>query len=1029
MSIVDQSPPPAQPSDAPTGHRRRATVAGLFVFLFAFLLASVPARNPDVWAHLAAGRDLAHGKLPGTPDTPIEGRAASGWLFDLVSYAVHAVAGPTGLVVVKAVLVGVLAVVLLRLSRTGPGWLIPVFCTGLAVLAMATRVPLQPVTVSYLFLGLALWFLRPGAAGRKSAWPGWPLVVLFAAWANTDPWFVLGLGVVALTELGRALDRPPREWARALGGAVGAVAILASVCLLNPAHVHAFRLPAELTAGGAGAGTLRDVTSPFQRAYFDAVAGAPAGLTFFPLLALGLLSFVLTVRGWHWERFLPWAGLAILSGVQVRTVPFFAVVAGPVLAWNLQDVFARRGAPVTSRRGRFVVSVVAGVFGLAFVAAAWTGWLQDPPFGPRRWAVETPPGFRQGAEAVCRWQGDGRLAAGTAGLHLSADTAGAFTWFCPGHRAVRDTALAAAVRGEAGAPTDLADRMRAAGITHVVVADADSRRLLATLEGLLADPDQWPLLRLGGGVTVFGWRDPSRPAQPDPFAWAAGDLDRLAIWPRPEERAPPARPAEADPRKWWEAFWRPAPPPPDERDAAAVYLLKAEQLRRSALPRHVVAWEATELAGLVGAGAGWAGPGSLLDVRSRLELFQPELTDGLKRAHPLGRAGEALQDAFRETRGDTPAAVLLLAVRAARRAVAANPRDAQAHAILGEAYVRLARETWELAWANRSFTEVGQLRRAQAAAALTRAVAINPDLAQPHFHLAGVYMELGFLDLAYKHQRAYLAAVRKAGPPVGARADEYQAALAQAAQETNQLADLLDDRERAYDREAAGVRVLDRAVLASEKGLAGKALDVLLASDISAFGANGMALELNLLLKTGRMKEVREWTTPEQLETLGGLYHWLRAQAFAAGGDYALAAEECTRLGAAVVDRAAADPSGAGAREVTAALAGRAVLDGFRGPLDRGRPLWEAFGQREFRSGLRRLVAALRREADALTLRGLLALEEGDAQAAAADFRLALRTWTSAEAVREGWGLDFNGRPAAQQALAWIESVPIDDGR
>jgi hypothetical protein len=308
-------------------------------------------------------------------------------------------------------------------------------------------------------------------------------------------------------------------------------------------------------------------------------------------------------------------------------------------------------------------------------------------------------------------------------------------------------------------------------------------------------------------------------------------------------------------------------------------------------------------------------------------------------------------------------------------------------------------------------------------------VALNPDLAEAHFQLGALYLDLGFLDLALKHRRLYLAAARKAGRPDGSNADQFRAMLAQAGQETEQLADLVDDRLRAYDREAAGVRVLDRAMLANEKGLAGKALDSLMASDVSAFGATGMALELNLLLRTGRVREVRDWTTPEQLETLGGLYHWLRAQAFAASGDYALAAEECTRLGAAVVDRAAADPSGAGAREVTAGLAGRAVLDGFRGPLDRGGPLWEAFGQRELRSGLRRLVAALRREADALTLRGLLALEEGDAAAAAADFRLALRTWTSPDAVREGWGLDFNGRLAARQALAWMESVPPDDGR
>jgi len=44
------------------------------------LLASFPARNSDLWPHLAAGRRLARGEWP--PDA----RAASSWLYDLVCY-------------------------------------------------------------------------------------------------------------------------------------------------------------------------------------------------------------------------------------------------------------------------------------------------------------------------------------------------------------------------------------------------------------------------------------------------------------------------------------------------------------------------------------------------------------------------------------------------------------------------------------------------------------------------------------------------------------------------------------------------------------------------------------------------------------------------------------------------------------------------------------------------------------------------------------------------------------------------------
>src|SRR5688572_22445889 len=121
------------------GYRAGPTAAGLFVALFAFLLASFPARNADVWGYLAAGRDLVRGH---TPDSPAGGRAAVGtdssWLFDLMCYGVYSATGSSGLVVVKALLVGGVALVLFRLSRTGSGVLIPTFAVGLVVLTMST---------------------------------------------------------------------------------------------------------------------------------------------------------------------------------------------------------------------------------------------------------------------------------------------------------------------------------------------------------------------------------------------------------------------------------------------------------------------------------------------------------------------------------------------------------------------------------------------------------------------------------------------------------------------------------------------------------------------------------------------------------------------------------------------------------------------------------------------------------------------------------------------------------------------------
>src|SRR5262249_61991941 len=68
--VLEPSPAPgprsvpaaAQANDSPHGGGRVAAV--LFVSAFAFLLASFPARNADVWAHLAGGRELTPGPAP-----------------------------------------------------------------------------------------------------------------------------------------------------------------------------------------------------------------------------------------------------------------------------------------------------------------------------------------------------------------------------------------------------------------------------------------------------------------------------------------------------------------------------------------------------------------------------------------------------------------------------------------------------------------------------------------------------------------------------------------------------------------------------------------------------------------------------------------------------------------------------------------------------------------------------------------------------------------------------------------------------
>src|SRR5687768_14547416 len=77
-------------------------VSLLFVGLFGVLLASFPARNVDVWKHLANGRALVH----------FSGEVGPTWLYDLLAYTTFSLGGGTGLAAVKALLCGAVAVLM-----------------------------------------------------------------------------------------------------------------------------------------------------------------------------------------------------------------------------------------------------------------------------------------------------------------------------------------------------------------------------------------------------------------------------------------------------------------------------------------------------------------------------------------------------------------------------------------------------------------------------------------------------------------------------------------------------------------------------------------------------------------------------------------------------------------------------------------------------------------------------------------------------------------------------------------------------
>ena len=143
--------------------------------------------------------------------------------------------------------------------------------------------------------------------------------------------------------------------------------------------------------------------------------------------------------------------------------------------------------------------------------------------------------------------------------------------------------------------------------------------------------------------------------------------------------------------------------------------------------------------------------------------------------------------------------------------------------------------------------------------------------------LATIYSEQQFLDLAAREFRAYERFARIQGQQATDAAERLRA-----------LERAVENARRATEANAPNLSALDRSRLAARNKLTGQALDVLLQSDVSAFGDAGIKLELDLLLAVGRVNEAREWLAPEHRKAIGiGAYDWFGIQSAAVIGDYA----------------------------------------------------------------------------------------------------------------------------------------------
>ena len=723
---------PAKQATWPAWFGSADWVLAALVLALAFLAASFAAKNSDVWVHLGAGKMLTTGEYKLGSD-PFSYAAADrtwvnhSWLFDLGSFLLYRGDGFL-LVLVKALAVAAAFGLILAIRRAGqPLW--PwTLLTALAILASTYQFPLRPFIGSMFFLALTLFLVfrfpnRPGSWRLPIA-----IGITFCLWSNVDAWFLVGPATLSVLLLGEALRQNlwPTAAAEIANDPLGALPDLGTLlkatlvgfaaCMLNPHHIGIWELPFELFGAEAVKNDPRfeylfmapirfSSTSPMAFWSSPHWGGNVNGLAYGLLLASGVYAAFLS--GAVGRLFGPvteidplplphamlWVGFAALSLATAFAIPLFALVTIPLVAsrWNLLSgrwVLRAGNDRLTrllltgSAGGRVFTGIALLVLGLA----AWPGWLNTPascwwdtrsatPAYSRRvaWNVEADVDLQRTAEWLQDSRASGRLPAESRGILTSLDLANYCAWFAPSEKVFvngrfnhhrKDLAdftqirlgLGLYLRSEAADPQIAVDVLKRWDASYVGVAVLSSETENAKLPvreaevRMWLDRDHWSAWYFTGRAGLSGWR--SSPTQSDPsfhrLALSSAELAfgrDVKLLPAVATRQP------IQVEGLWEEFLQPRRTTPIGAEEAIAWLrYKAIQRIHSDVAQLALGLLQLNQPGIALPAVGPAhfqARNEILERQNRLLLPAP--TDGNYQAIPI------------------------LALRAARRAIAENP--------------------------------------------------------------------------------------------------------------------------------------------------------------------------------------------------------------------------------------------------------------------------------------------------------------------------------------------------------------------
>lgn len=242
----------------------------IYVFAYAFLFASRPMSDADLWFHLKVGQYLfATGDVPRVelfsftfPGIPY---IAHGWMSGAVFYALWSTVGPKAMIFLFAVLVAIAFWIAFKRTESHP--FIAGFAVLVAVWTVMPNIGVRPRVFTILFASAYFALLGRFARSMSERWI-WLLIPIQALWANLHGGFFIGLALIALTAVGMVFD----YWAGVLEqpetfkSRLRTLAIVFAGCvlagLLNPYGTKLYTAPLSVLRSSIYQNVVVDWMSP-----------------------------------------------------------------------------------------------------------------------------------------------------------------------------------------------------------------------------------------------------------------------------------------------------------------------------------------------------------------------------------------------------------------------------------------------------------------------------------------------------------------------------------------------------------------------------------------------------------------------------------------------------------------------------------------------------------------------------------------------------------------------------------------------